>query len=190
MLHPSRYQRRLPRSGLRLLDIFVKPTAACYRLVGVVERPLGPRRRVCQVQRGGMGAPVPGALGVALCRARRGQVAAVVPCRARGGSWWRSHGAGESWRRDAPESGGGWSVFISARTGESTLLIGRSGWRYGAPSSVSSPEPASGGSPRLESRDLERALPVSWASKVGSVEGLSLPRVAHFLTGRHVACCL
>ena len=32
-----------------------------------------------------MGAPVPGALGVALCRARRGQVAAVVPCRARGG---------------------------------------------------------------------------------------------------------
>ena len=31
-----------------------------------------------------MGAPVPGALGVALCRARRVQVAAVVPCRARG----------------------------------------------------------------------------------------------------------
>ena len=33
-----------------------------------------------------MGAAVPGALGVALCRARRAQVAAVVPCRARGGA--------------------------------------------------------------------------------------------------------
>ena len=64
-----------------------------------------------------------------------------------GGSWWRSPGTGESWRRDAPESGGGWSVFFSARTGESTLLVGGSGWRYGAPYSVSSPEPASGGSP-------------------------------------------
>ena len=33
-----------------------------------------------------MGTPVPGALGVALCRARRAQVAAVVPCRARWGA--------------------------------------------------------------------------------------------------------
>ena len=108
-----------------------------------------------------------------------------------GGSWWRSPGAGESWRRDAPESVGDWSVFFSARTGESTLLVGGSGWRYGAPSSVSSPEPASGGSPGLESRDLERALPVSWPSRLGCVEDLSLPRVARFLTGRHVvACCL
>ena len=107
-----------------------------------------------------------------------------------GGSWWRSPGAGESWRRDASESGGGWSVFFSARTGESNLLVSGSGWSYGAPSSVSSPESASGGSPRLESRDLERALPVSWASRLGCVEDLSLPRVARFLTGRHVACCL
>ena len=107
-----------------------------------------------------------------------------------GGSWWHSPGAGESWRRDAPESGGGWSVFFSARTGESSLLVGGNGWRYGAPSSVSSPELASGGSPRLESRDLERALPVSWASRLGCVEDLSLPRVARFVTGSHVACCL
>ena len=114
-MRPLRYQGRLPRSGLRLLDIFVKPTSACYRLVGVVERPLGPRRRVCQVQGGGMGAPVPGALGVALCRARRAQVAAVVPCRARGGgSWWRSPGAGESWRRDALGSGGVLRLILSA----------------------------------------------------------------------------
>ena len=80
-----RYQRRLPCCGLCLLDIFVKPTSACYRLVCVVKRPLGPRRRVYQVQGGGMGASISGALGVALCRARRAQVAAVVPCRARGG---------------------------------------------------------------------------------------------------------
>ena len=107
-----------------------------------------------------------------------------------GGSWRRSPGAGESWRRDAPASGGGWSVF-SAQTGESTLSVGGSGWMYGAPSSVSSPEPASGGFPRLESRDLERALPVSWVSRLGHVEDLSLPRVARFLTSRQVeACCL
>ena len=77
-----------------------------------------------------------------------------------GGSWWHSPLAGESWRRDAPESGGGWSFFFSARTSESTRLVGGNGWRYGAPSSVSSPEPATGGSPRLESRHLERALSV------------------------------
>ena len=33
-----------------------------------------------------MGASVPGALGVALCRARRAQVAAMLPCRAREGA--------------------------------------------------------------------------------------------------------
>ena len=71
--------------GLRLFDI-VKPSSACYRLVGVVERPLGPRCRICHVQGGGMGASISGALGVALCRARRAQVAAVVPCPARGGA--------------------------------------------------------------------------------------------------------
>ena len=68
--------------------------------------------------------------------------------------------------------------------------VGGSGWRHIAPSPVLSPEPASGGSPRLESQDLERALSVSWASRLGCVEDLSLPRVARFLTGRHVACCL
>ena len=89
-MRPLRYQGPLPRSGLRLLDIFVKQTSVSYRLVGIVERTLGPRRRICQVQRSGMGAPVQGALGVALCRARRAQVAAVVPCRARG---WAAGGA-------------------------------------------------------------------------------------------------
>ena len=135
-----------------------------------------------------MGAPVPGALKVALCRARRAHVAAVVPCRARRCRWCRSPRAGESWRRDVPESGGGWSVFFSAQTVE--WLVSGSGWRYDAPSPVSSPESASGGSSRLESRDLERALFVSWASRLGCVEELSLPRVARFLTGRRVACCL
>ena len=80
-----RYQRRFPRSGLGLLDIFVKLTLACYRPVGVVERLPGPRCRVCKVQGGSMTSLVTGTLGVALCRARRPQVAAVVPCRARGG---------------------------------------------------------------------------------------------------------
>ena len=87
---PLHYCGRLPRNGLCLLDIFVKPTLPCFtpenRLVGVVERPLGPRRRICQVHGAGMGAPVPGELGVALCRERRVQVAAVVPCAARGGA--------------------------------------------------------------------------------------------------------
>ena len=48
---------------------------------------------------------------------------------------------------------------------------------------VSSPEPSSEGSHRLESRDperefgrdLERSLPVSWGSWLGRVENLSLP---------------
>ena len=70
-------------------------------------------------------------------------------------------------------------------------LGGESGWWYGAMLSGSSAEPASGGSPRLESRYLERALAVSWASKFERVDALSLPRVAPFLAGRHVvACCL
>ena len=85
LLRPLCYQGRLPRSDLRLLDILVKPTPACYRLVDVVESPLGPRRHVRQVQAGGMVAPVPGALRVALCRPRKAQVAMVVACRARGG---------------------------------------------------------------------------------------------------------
>ena len=62
-----------------------RPTSACYRLFVIVKRPLGPRRRACQVQGSVMGAPVPEALGGALCRARRAQMAAVVPFRARGG---------------------------------------------------------------------------------------------------------
>ena len=111
--------------------------------------------------------------------------------RAGGNSWWRSLGADESWRRDAAEAGGGWSVLFSARTGESTLWVGGSGWWYGGSSSVSSPEPASGDSPRPELRDLKRGLPVSWACRLGRVGDLSLPRVARFLTCRHaVACCL
>ena len=161
-MRPLRYQGRLPRSGLRLLDIFVKPTSACYRLVGVVERPLGPRRLIFQVQRSGMGAQVPGALGVALCQAQKPRLRRWCPVERGGGSccWWRSPGAGESWRRDAPESGGGWSVFFYAGTGESTLLDGGSGWRYGAPSSVSSPEPAPGGSP-FSSRGISSDLSLS-----------------------------
>ena len=189
-MRPLRYQGRLLRSGLGLLDIFVKPTSVCYRLVGVVERSLGPRRRVCQVQGGGMGAAVSGALGWRSVDRGEPRWRQWFPVERGGGSWWRSPGAGESWRRDAPESGGGWSVFFSARAGESPFLVGGNGWRYGAPSSVSSLEPASGGSPRLESRDLERALPVSWASRLGCVEDLSLPRVARFYTGRHASCCL
>ena len=106
-------------------------------------------------------------------------------------SWWLSPEAGEGWRRDAAETGRGWSVFFSDRTGESTILVGASGWWHGGALSVSSPQPASGSSPRLELRDLERTLPVSWASRVRPVEDRSLPEVAHFLNGRHVlAYCL
>ena len=83
------YQGSLPRSGLHLLIIIVQRTSACFTpgnsLVAVVWLALGPRRRICQVQRAGMGAPVPGPLGLALPRARRAQVAAVVSCRAPGG---------------------------------------------------------------------------------------------------------
>ena len=188
-MRPLHYQRCLLRCGLRLLDIFVKPTSACFtpenNLVSVVERPLDPRRRICQVQGAGMGAPVSGALGVALCRAWRAQVAAVVPCGARRGA-----------------AGGGPPGLARAgvETPPSPVEVGPSsslreprvdplGWWVRV--MVWSLEPASGGSPRLESRDLERARPVSWASRSGRVEDLSLPRVARSLTGRYVvACCL
>ena len=194
-MRPLRYQGRLPRRGLRLLDIVVKPTSTCYRLVSVVERQLGPRRR----GRAAAYAKSKGATWAPRSRepwgwrsVERGEPRWRRWCAVErgGGSWWRFPGAGESWRQDAPESGEGWSVFFSARTEQSTLLIGGSGWRYGVPSSVSSPEPASGGFPRPESGDLERALPVSWASRLRCVKDLSLPGVARFLTGRHVACCL
>ena len=80
---------RMPsHRGLHLLDIFVKPTSACFtpdnRLGGVVENPLGPRHRMYKVQGTGMGALVPGALGVALCRTQRAQLVVVAPCRAQG----------------------------------------------------------------------------------------------------------
>ena len=119
----------------------------------------------------GVGAPVPGALG--WCAVECGEA-----------SWRRSPGAGESWRRYAAEHGGGYSAS-SSRTGESTRSVS-----FGLPwrcplvlSLVSSPEPSSGGPPRLESRDperdsrrdIERSLPVSWASWLGRVEDRSLP---------------
>ena len=160
------------------------------RRAGIVERPLGPRRRICQVQGAGVGAQVPGALGAHSVERGEPRWRWWCPVESGVSSWCRFPGAGESWRRDAPEFGGGRSVLLSARTGESTLWVGGPGWWYGGSSSVSSPEPASGDSPRLESRDLERALPVSWASRLGCVEGFSLPRVVRFLTGRHVACSL
>ena len=91
-MHPLHYQGRLSRSGHRLLDIFVNPTSACFTpensLVGAIERPLGPRRRICHVQGADMSYPVRsgrGALlsaesprggGGALSSAGRGQLAA------------------------------------------------------------------------------------------------------------------
>ena len=107
-----------------------------------------------------MGAPVPGAPAVALCQARRGKVAAVALCRARGGHL----------------VAGGWSTSDSARTRNSFFLVGESGRWFCDPSEVSSPEPSSSGvSPRPESRDVERAPPVSRSSWWGSVEDRSLP---------------
>ena len=165
--------------------------SACFapenRLVGVVERPLGPGRRICQFRGAGMDATVPGTLGVALCRARIAQMAAMALCRTRGGQLVAFP---QGWRKLAPRRSrvrGGWSTSYAARTGEPILLAGGSGWWSGGPSSVSSPERSSGSSPRLESRDLERAVPVSWVSRLGRVEDLNLPR---FLIGIHVvACC-
>ena len=69
------------------------------------------------------------------------------------------------------------------RTGESTLLIGGSGCRSRDPSSAPSSELSSGGSPRLESRDLEhgperdveRSLPVPGESRLRRVEDVSQP---------------
>ena len=79
-MRPFCHHGRLPHSVLGLLDILVIPTSACftpeYRLPGVLQMPN---------RRGGQGTPVPGTLGVALGRARRAQVAAVVLCRARAG---------------------------------------------------------------------------------------------------------
>ena len=97
-------------------------------------------------------------------------------------SWWRCPGDGESWRRDAPERGGGRSTS-SLRAGELTRSVGVPWRRPLVVSLVSSPEPSSGGPPRLESldperefgSDLKRSLPVSWASWLGPVEDHSLP---------------
>ena len=91
-------------------------------------------------------------------------------------SWWGSLGAGENWRRDLPEPGGGWFAFSAARTGELILFVGEPGWWPDGPFSGSPPERPSGGSPILKSRDLERALPVSRSSSLGRVEDLSLPK--------------
>ena len=44
--------------------------------------------------------------------------------------------------------------------------------------------------PPVSSRGISSELSLSRASRLGCVEHLSLPRVAHFLTGRHAACCL
>ena len=148
LLRPLHYQRRLQRRGLRLLDILVKPTSAFFtpenHLVGVIERPLGPRRRICQVQGAGTGHRSPELWG------------------------WRSVERGEpTWRPWCPgECGGeelvalprGWRELASRRPRVRWRLVWVMVW---CSFSVSSPEPASGGSPRLESRDLERALSVS-----------------------------
>ena len=129
-------------------------------------------------------------LGVALCRAWRALVVAVVPCRARGGQLvalprgWRelaSRRPRVRWgfvrlllcanRRIDPY---GWWARVEVWCSVFCLVTGT----------------RLRGSPRSKSRDLERALPVSWASRLGCVEDLSLPREARFLTGRRVACYL
>ena len=154
-MRPLQYQRRLPRSDLRLPHIFVKQASACFkpenRLVGVVERSLATRCK-CQTK------------GPAYASRSRDLLKVVLSSLEASG--WRSTFAGESWRRDGPESGGVWSASLFARTSESTVLVGGSRWLSGGPSSVPSLETASGGCPRLESRDLERALSDSWASRL------------------------
>ena len=99
-----------------------------------------------------MGAQVPGALGVALRRARRAPVATVVPCRERGGG---TGGAPPGLARAGAETPPspveiGPSCSLREPASRPSGLVGP-----GGPTSVSSPEPASGDSPRLESRDLE-----------------------------------
>ena len=71
------------------LNDLIIPMSTCYtpayRLPGILQRSISPLRLRCQVRGADLGAPVLGALRVALCRSRRAQVAAVVLCRARGG---------------------------------------------------------------------------------------------------------
>ena len=130
-----------------------------------------------------------------------GRANAVPPQTAFGGTCGWFGGAGPGFRPNNARcgSGRGGGPFLAPRKvqgqGGVIAALYKTHWAglcpvEVGPSSVSSSEPASGGSPRLESRDLERALPVSWASRLGHVQDLSLPRVARVLTGRHVACCL
>ena len=81
LVRPLGHHGRLPLSVLCPLDVLIIQTLARYtpkrRLLGVLQRPLGPLRLECQVRGADTGAPVPGALGVALCRARGGQLVAL-----------------------------------------------------------------------------------------------------------------
>ena len=165
-MRPLHYQGRLPRSGLRLLEVFIKPASACFTpenlLVGVVERPLGPRRRICLVQGAGMGAPIPGALGVALCRARRAHVAAVVSCGARGGA---AGGAPPGLARAGVET-----PPSPVEVGPSSSLrepASRPSWLVG---------PGGGMVPRLLSRNRNRPAVVPSVSSRGISSELSLSR--------------
>ena len=188
-MRPLHFQGRLPRTGLRLLDIFVKQTSAYftpeYRLVGVVERPLGPRHRICQVLGAGMGAPVTGARRVALCRARTAQMAAVVPCRARGGS---AGGAPAGLAKAGVETplspvGVGPSSSLPEPASRPSWLVGPGGRmvlrllsRHRNPPLVVPPVLSRGISSDVS---LCRGHP-DW----GASETLACPRVARFLTGR------
>ena len=69
-----------------------------------------------------MGAPVPGSLWLALWQVRKAQMAEVVLVERWEASRWRSPEAGESGRRDAPESSGRWSASFAPGTGESTRV--------------------------------------------------------------------
>ena len=86
-MRPLRLHGRLPRSVIGLPNILIIPTSAFlapkYRLSGVLQRLLGSLGLRSQVRKVATGAPVPGALGLALCRARRAEVAAVVRYRPR-----------------------------------------------------------------------------------------------------------
>ena len=117
-----------------------------------------------------MGAQVSGALGVALCRAWNAQVAAVVPCRERGGA---AGGALPGLARagvDTPPSAVEVCPSCSLRQPASrpSGLVGPGGGmvvrllsRHRNPPQVIPPV--------LSERDLERALPVSWAFRFGRV---------------------